>query len=192
MNANPPAAGARRRTFPVAHPSASRLAGAAWACTLFLAAVPLGAHAHGPHEHGRAALEVVIDGDTATFALRVPADDVVGFEHAPRTDAQRQRVEEALTRLRDASSVLEMPADAGCSSTSAEVRIEGIEAKGTHAEFEADYGYRCTDIDRLRSVSLRLWKSMPSLRIVQARWVAGNRDGSQRLSPRAPELRLAR
>ena len=46
----------------------------------------------GAHQHGKGKLDIVIEGATVSMALDVPADDIVGFEHAAKTPAEKATV----------------------------------------------------------------------------------------------------
>lgn len=50
----------------------------------------------GSHEHGAATLNVAIDGNSVFLELESPWNNLVGFEHAPRTDEQHAMVDDAL------------------------------------------------------------------------------------------------
>src|SRR5690606_12673416 len=43
------------------------------------------AHDNKAHVHGSAVLQVVMDGETVELALQSPLNNLLGFEHAPRT-----------------------------------------------------------------------------------------------------------
>jgi hypothetical protein len=72
------------------------------------------AQAHGAHEHGVADLQVAVDGGHLSIELKTPLDNLVGFEHAPRTDAQRKALDDAEARLRDFPRLFVLPAAAAC------------------------------------------------------------------------------
>lgn len=73
------------------------------------------AQAHGDkHEHGVVHLDVAVEGDLLTLQLESPLDSVLGFEHQPRTPAQRAAVEQMLQRLRDGAALFTANAPAGC------------------------------------------------------------------------------
>ena len=58
---------------------------------LALLGTPLAqAHDNKAHVHGSAVLQVVMDGETVELALQSPLDNLVGFEHAPRTESQKK------------------------------------------------------------------------------------------------------
>lgn len=55
----------------------------------------------GPHVHGVAALNVVLDGDDLTVELDSPAMNVVGFEHKPEAEADLNQSHDAIHKLKD-------------------------------------------------------------------------------------------
>ena len=65
----------------------------------------------GSHEHGAAILNVAIADESLSIEYRTPAANIVGFEHAPSTEAQVQAVHDA-TEL-DYSSLLSLAGDLG-------------------------------------------------------------------------------
>ena len=106
-----------------------RLAVAAAALSLSLSVLAAGDEhrEHGKHEHGHGSLDVVLEGDELVIALRIPAVNVVGFEHEPSTDEQRQAVEEALAVFRKGSELFAPSEAAGCAVEKVEVALAGIE-----------------------------------------------------------------
>ncbi len=66
------------------------------------------------HEHGHGVFRMAIEDDHAEVELEVPAFDVVGFEHAPSTDDQRQAIAEAAAQLGRPADLFAMPSAAGC------------------------------------------------------------------------------
>ena len=69
---------------------------------------------HEAHEHGHGTLDIVVEGEELVIELRIPAVNVVGFEHAPKDDAEREAVRRALVPFADAASVLVVSAQAEC------------------------------------------------------------------------------
>ena len=99
---------------------------------------------HDPHEHGHGALDIVLEGEDLVAELRIPAVNVVGFEHAPRDDAEREAVHKAVARFSDAASVLVPSADAACEIEDVEAEIAGTDHDGpwrVGAEVEAEEGH---------------------------------------------------
>ena len=79
-----------------------------------------GAHDNpGAHVHGEARLQVALEGQTAELMLNSPADNLLGFEHAPRNDAQREALKNVETWLK--ANPLITLADGRCEVTAASV-----------------------------------------------------------------------
>lgn len=82
---------------------------------------------HDAHEHGRGTLDIVAEGEELVVEFRIPAANVVGFEHAPRDDAEREAVHRAAETFRNPASVLVLPAEAECEVEEAEAGIVGMD-----------------------------------------------------------------
>ena len=94
---------------------------------------------HEAHEHGRGMLDIVAEGEELVVEFRIPAANVVGFEHAPGDDAEREAVRKAAETFRDPASVLVLPAEAECEVEEAEAGIVGMDA-GEHDEDQGHEG----------------------------------------------------
>jgi hypothetical protein len=97
--------------------AAARTAGAALpvACLLaFGANAAEGFTQHAAHEHGKATLDVALDGGRLEVRLATPAINVLGFERAPRTDAERQAVADATALLGRHKDLFSFPVAARC------------------------------------------------------------------------------
>ena len=68
------------------------------------------AHAAGAHSHGIARLEVAVDGATVTLRLASPLESLLGFERAPRNDAERGQVRAMAQALRAGNPFVPTPA----------------------------------------------------------------------------------
>ena len=98
---------------------------------------------HDPHEHGHGTLDVAVEGEDLVIELRMPGVNVVGFEHAPGTDAEREAVRQALARFRDPAAVLVPSPDAECESERVEATLEimGHGDSRDHDEHHDDEGH---------------------------------------------------
>lgn len=67
---------------------------------------------HGAHEHGVAHLNVAVEGNDLTIELFSPAANIVGFEHYPRTQVQKDQVKEARKKLEATQTLFQLPAQA--------------------------------------------------------------------------------
>lgn len=149
--------------------------GLAWAPGL-LAATPAG-HAH---DHGVARMDVAVEPGRVSIALDTPLDNLVGFERAPRTAAERERVASALARLRAAEALWRIDPAAGCKGGRVELRsaVLGLgsaagpgAARDAHADLEAQFEFECADATRARFLEHGLFKAFPGLRRLEVQVV---------------------
>jgi hypothetical protein len=98
---------------------------------------------HAAHEHGKATLDVAVDGGVVEIRLDSPAVNVLGFEHAPRTPAEKQAVDAAAALLGARSGPFAFPVAAKCGLVSAELRAPDWRTPGEHADYEARWKFSC-------------------------------------------------
>ena len=118
------------------------------------------------HEHGALKLDVAIEGNKLTIAMEAPLDNLLGFERAPRTDAERKAAADVLTRLRSpdkGTPLFVMDAAAQCTLGKAEVQAPVLEpgakpaSKDEHADLDASYEFTCAKPDELRTLDVGLF-----------------------------------
>ena len=111
--------------------SATALASVLLACTAF-AASDDERREHEAHEHGHGTLDIVVEGEELVIELRIPAVNVVAFEHAPKDDAEREAVRQALVPFGDATSLFALSAEADCEVEEAEAAISSMGHEDEH------------------------------------------------------------
>lgn len=60
------------------------------------------AQEHGAHTHGEADVLIILEGTSLFITLESPAVNLLGFEHAPHTDKQKQLTKEVVAKLQKA------------------------------------------------------------------------------------------
>lgn len=150
--------------------------------TVLLAAAAATAAA-APHEHGVARLAVSLEGNRLSIDLDAPLDGFLGFERAPRTDAERKAAADLLVRLKAPEGLFKPDAAAGCKAAGAEVKAPVLEpgakpAKGEHADLEAQYQFECGQPAALRQLDVGLFDAFRRLQRVDVQ-VAGPRGQSK-------------
>lgn len=139
------------------------------------------------HVHGQARLEIVLDGSVLAIALEAPLDGIVGFEHAPRTPAQKQRAAQALAALKDPARLFTLPADASCRPEATEVEapvLQGTDTRDGHADLDVRWTYRCEAPARLRAMEHGLFEAFARLQRLEVQ-VAGP-QGQRKATLRRP------
>ncbi len=166
------------------------------------AGVPDGHETHAPHAHGSGTLNVALDGPTLVVELLVPADHLVGFEHAPATPAQHAAVDEALAAGRKAGNWLHPDPAAGCVVQGADVHLGGQDSAahvdshptreaGQHSDYEAVYTFDCTQPDMLSSIRFSGFARLHGMERLTARFITPRGQGAQTLSAAQPVLQLS-
>ncbi len=150
-------------------------------------------HGHGAHAHGAANLSVLVDGRTLEIEMHAPGADIVGFEHAAKSDADRAAVAKALKILREDTTLFAPPNAAKCKITEAYAEF-GKEAHGkadvSHREFEMRRIYTCEAPEKLDHVDVGLFQKFSSLKEIDAAVVGPKEQRGQELTPRDSRLRL--
>ena len=123
----------------------------------------LGVHvADAQHTHGRATLLIGLEGATGRIELRAPADDMYGFERAPRTAAERTRQNAALTQLRTGGATLvKFDAALGCRVVADSVGV--LQGRGTHAEVYARWQVQCARPVAGRPIGFAISRAFPNV-----------------------------
>ncbi|MBL8346984.1 MAG: DUF2796 domain-containing protein [Rubrivivax sp.] len=167
------------------------------------------------HEHGLARLDIGVEAGRITLNLEVPLADLVGFERAPRTDAERAAVVAALARLQDTDRLVRIDGHAGCGAGKVSLTAPvwgvggtavppgpaasapgaaraasapGSGARDAHADLEATYEFRCTNAPRAGHVELGLFEAFARLRRVEVQAVTSG--GQMKLVLRRPQTRV--
>lgn len=180
---------------------------------VLLALLPEVALAQHAHEHGAARLSAVLDGGKLVVELESPLDNLVGFEHAPRTDQQRAAIKKMEERLQAGDRMLKPAAAAGC--TVRTVRIEhpyrpgtaggaapaespkprtgqskdkGAKAEETHAELRATYELECAKPEALDRLEVLFFDAFPGMKRIRAQTAAPRGQSSKTLTPRSRTL----
>jgi len=66
------------------------------------------------HVHGKASLNLVLDGQSLFIEFESPAYNLVGFEHEPKDQIQQKEVQDTLSLLSRPRKVFGFSAQAGC------------------------------------------------------------------------------
>lgn len=176
-------------------------------------------HAHddkrelGAHVHGLATLSIAVEGDAVGMALAAPGADIVGFEHAPDSKADRAAVKAAQARLSAPLDLFTLPAAAGCTLAAAEVKLLKLEADGVeeidldhghghghshghdhdkdgHTEFRADWRLTCTDPAAIDVIGFAFFAAFPNAMEVEVEIVSDAGARSVKVGRDAPTLAL--
>jgi hypothetical protein len=157
--------------------------------------------AAGAHAHGMARLEVAVDGATITLRLQAPLESLLGFERAPRNDAERGLVRTMAQALRSGSAFVPTPA-ARCRLDQVELAspvlapdlLGGVGAAAgapadEHAELAGTFVYRCDEARALLGLDVMLFDTFKRLNRVEAQVAGPKGQSALKLHSRARQIR---
>ena len=160
------------------------------------------AAAERPHEHGALKLDVVIDGRQLLISMDAPLDNLLGFERAPRSAAERQAAAELLARLRSPNQgrpLFATDAAAQCVLSHVELNSPALapaqnaasQAAGAHehADLDASYEFSCAQPQHLRQLELGLFEAYPRIQRIDVQ-IAGP-AGQSKLTLKRPARSVA-
>lgn len=162
---------------------------AAWTALLAFAAQA------APHQHGVIALDVALDGTALVVELNAPLDSLVGYERAPRTEAERHAAAEALQRLRDPAQLFTPDAGAQCNAAAPQVDAGLLApgakpAAGEHADLQASYRWTCNQPAQLRSIALPIFDAFKRIQRIDVQVVGPQGQRKATLRRTSPALKL--
>lgn len=167
------------------------------ATPLLPAAHAADAHGHGAHQHGVAQLDVAVEDDGLTLQLDTPLDNLLGFERAPRSAAERRAADAALQRLRQPQTLFRLPAEAGCQAEPAQIDAGLLDpahaahgkAGDGHADLSVLWRWRCSQPKALTPLRVDLFDAFGRLRRLEVQLVGPQGQAHRRLTPDARTLR---
>ena len=148
---------------------------------------------HQAHEHGAAQLQVSLDGRALHIAFEGPADNILGFEHAPKNDAQKKTLARAEEQLRQPTRLFALPPAAECQAQPVrlETRLPAAGSGETHSEMEVEWRWECAKPQALTHVDVGLFKAFPRLKQLRVQVVTAQGQTAAVLKPGAARLKFA-
>ena len=149
-------------------------------------------HQHGSlgaHQHGVASLNVALDGNTLELELDSPAMNLVGFEHAASSDADKAEVAAVRQQLEQPLALFGLAQDAGCSVSAKDLQsplfgdasATGHEHAHEHTDIHAHYQLACAQPGKLARLDLGpLFTTFPATQTINVQLIGPNgQKGSQ-------------
>ena len=159
------------------------------------------------HEHGAANLMMVMEDEKLQIEFEVPSESLIGFEHFPKSQSNRENFNEAIKMLSDSSKLFTTPAEAECLLTGLNVSQtlfsgeeedehgheekdehghddhdehghEDSEKGEIHSEFRSNYSWNCLHTDEIDSIGNKLFSFFPRIEEIQVNWITNSGQGS--------------
>ncbi|MFJ2712298.1 DUF2796 domain-containing protein [Pseudomonas sp. NPDC087346] len=173
-------------------------------------------HEHGSlgaHEHGVGRLNAALDGQTLELELESPAMNLVGFEHAAASDADKAKVAAARAQLEKPLTLFNLPAAAGCKVSSQELQSPlfgdkpdaddhddddhdqpakaGEEHHHEHSEIHAHYQFTCAAPGALKTLDLaNIFNTFPATQKIQVQLIGPSGQQGTEVTAKAAALKF--
>jgi hypothetical protein len=136
---------------------------------------------------------VSLDGRALLIGYEGPAENILGFEHAPKTDAQKKTVARAEEQLKQPGQLFVIPPAAECRAqpSRVEVKLPAAGSGETHSEIETEWRWECAKPEALTHVDVGLFKAFPRLKQLSAQIVTAKGQTTAVLKPNTTRLKLA-
>jgi hypothetical protein len=168
------------------------------------------------HEHGAAQMTFVRDATELRLHFESPLDNLVGFEHAPRTPAHHEALSRMQARLNQPGVLFALPDEALCKPVHTEIKapylVQPELGPGsaplasptsepvvpekahthatTHADLSADWVFDCQNPQALTQLRVDLFEAFKGIRRIDVKGVSEKGQTAARLTPRSPVLRF--
>lgn len=150
-------------------------------------------HSQKAHSHGEGQLKLAVEGKNLHIEIEIPAHDILGFEHAPKTDEQKAAIKQAAALFSDSTKVFEFSPAAKCAPQGQPQVTSAItDSKEGHNEFSAKYVFSCEDTSKLTQLKILIFSRFTSLHKLKASAATEQQQTSQDLSPKNSVLKLGK
>lgn len=164
-------------------------------------AAPSAAAAAGKHQHGVAELNVAVEGSALELEFTSPLENLVGFEHAPRSERQRKLLQTLQERFSNPAALFAPSAAAQCSVAESTLELPGATKRQDgkaghddhgehdgHAALHLSARFECKQPAELKAIELALFDTYRGLRRVKVETVTPQRQLAETLTPRKRTL----
>ncbi|WP_223506859.1 DUF2796 domain-containing protein [Pseudomonas sp. GL-RE-29] len=167
-------------------------------------------HEHGSlsaHEHGVGRLNAALDGQTLELELESPAMNLVGFEHAATSDADKAKVAAVRAQLEKPLALFNLPTAAGCVVASQELESPLFGGKPDadddhdedakdehhhdHSEIHAHYHFTCATPGALKTLNLaNIFNTFPATQKIQLQLIGPSGQQGVEVTSKAAALKF--
>ncbi len=161
------------------------------------------------HEHGVGRLNAALDGQTLELELESPAMNLVGFEHAATSDADKAKVAAVRAQLEKPLVLFNLPKAAGCVVATQELESplfgdkpdadddhdeadkDGHEHHHDHSEIHAHYQLSCSAPGALKTLDLaNIFNTFPATQKIQVQLISPSGQQGVEVTAKAAALKF--
>jgi Protein of unknown function (DUF2796) len=154
---------------------------------------------HGKsHSHGVGNLDIAVQGNSIKVTFELPMESTVGFEHAPKTAAQKEAIVQLQATL-NKEALLTFTDAAKCQQTSIKASsplFEGIQnkpdktASSVHSDVSVDIEFSCANTKLLDRTDLRIFKQFTRLKTIRIQFAGPNGQRSGTVKSAQPFFKI--
>lgn len=167
------------------------------AAALLAAPFALHAQTQPAHVHGQIGLDVVVEGPTIVITMNAPLDNFVGFERAPRSEAEQKTIDEAVAKLRAADGLFAIDPAGNCKLGPVELRSPAIGLGPSpksppvagHADLDATFAFNCASAAATKFIDVGLFTAFKGPRQIEVQIAAP--QGQFKRTLKRPNARIA-
>lgn len=145
---------------------------------------------HGAHEHGKAVLNVALDGQKLFIELESPAMNIVGFEHEAHSQEDKQAVNKATKLLHQGEALFVLPNKAQCQLVDIDIDSEllehndheGHDDHDGHSEFHAQYEFACKTMSALNNINLQILHTFEGIHELKVQLISDHGQSTSEMS----------
>jgi len=152
------------------------------------------------HEHGAAIIKMVMEDEKLQIEFEVPSESLIGFEHFPKSQSNRENFNKAIKVLSDPSKLFSQPIKAECLlvgmnvsqslfSNEEEHGHDESEKSEIHSEFKSNYYWNCQHLDEIDSIGTQLMTFFPQIEEIRVNWISNNGQGSLELESKDDRIK---
>lgn len=116
------------------------------------------------HVHGIAKLDIAVEATKITVQLESPLDNLLGYERAPRTAAERKQADAMVARLKSAQTLFRIDPAAQCTPGKVELASSALEvgppdpSEEGHADIGGRFEFNCVDAAKAAFIEVGLFE----------------------------------
>ncbi len=174
---------------------------------------------HDAHVHGIAALNLALEGQEVHIEFDSPAANLVGFEHAPSSEADHAALDKAVATLKDGDRLFRFNAEARCRMEKADVTSALLDEEHdehadkhssdhdqekkdghdhekhedeeeAHSDIEAAYHFECDEPGKLTQLTVELFEAFPGTEKLKVQYVIESKQGAAELTAASHVLKF--
>ena len=160
------------------------------AASVLLPAWAADKHEHAGHSHGQGQLELVVQGGAVKANFEIPMESLLGFEHLPKTPAQKKAMADLQAAVTQPDYVLGLPKTAACELKSVQAQSDMfLGKKSTHSDLDLSIEFTCSQPAELKQIEFPIFKKHPRLKSLKVDMLTPKGQGATTVKTKNPVLR---